>query len=723
MRGTMPRILPLAVLFVVFYVSASWAASGSVYDNFVQCLNTKANSSSSTPLANIVFAQNNPSYTSVLRAYIRNSRFNKTSTPKPVLIVTPLAESHVQASVLCAKQLGIQLKIRSGGHDYEGVSYWSDQTFIVLDMFNLRSITVDIKDGSVWAQAGATLGEMYYRIWEKSKVHGFPAGVCETVGVGGHISGGGYGNMLRKYGLAVDNVIDAQIVDVQGRLLDRKSMGEDLFWAIKGGGGGSFGVIISYKLKLVSVPEIVTVFRVERTLEENATAVVLKWQEVAPTTDDGLFLRMLLQPVTSKVKKGEKTVRISILAEFLGNADQLVSLLGKEFPELGLKKENCMEMSWIDSMLWWANFDNGTKPEALLNRNPNDANFLKRKSDYVQTPISKDGLEWLWKKMIELGKTGLVFNPYGGKMSQIPASETPFPHRAGNLFKIQYSVNWEDAGEDLEKNYLTQSRRLYSYMTPFVSKNPRSAFLNYRDLDIGINTFGDNSYEEGKVYGLMYFNDNFDRLLKVKTAVDPENFFRNEQSIPTLPNGNSDVNSWSSSNLPMGKLFVLLICLLIGAQKSNGHGLPAGSCPTVGVGGHISGGGFGIIFRKYGLAADNVIDSRIVDVNGRILSRKSMGEELFWAIRGGGGSSFAVILAWKLRLVPVPPSVTVCKIEKTIEEGVTDKLHEDLFLHLVVEVANEAGATDGKTIKVSFDLLFLGPVEKLLLLMQDKFRT
>ncbi|XP_016648184.1 PREDICTED: reticuline oxidase-like protein [Prunus mume] len=190
------------------------------------------------------------------------------------------------------------------------------------------------------------------------------------------------------------------------------------------------------------------------------------------------------EPVTSKVKKGEKILRISILAEFLGNADQLVSLLGKEFPELGLKKENCMEMTWIDSVLWRANFDNGTKPEAWVG---------------------------------------------------------------------------EDAGEDSEKNYLTQSRRLYSYMTPFVSKNPRSAFLNYRDLDIG-----DNSYEEGKVYGLKYFNDNFDRLLKVKTAVDPENFFRNEQSIPTLPNGNSDVNSGSSSNLPMGKLFVLLICLLIG---------------------------------------------------------------------------------------------------------------------------------------------------------------
>ncbi|EEF46726.1 hypothetical protein RCOM_1379210 [Ricinus communis] len=71
-------------------------------------------------------------------------------------------------------------------------------------------------------------------------------------------------------------------------------------------------------------------------------------------------------------------------------------------------------------------------------------------------------------------------------------------------------------------------------MTPFVSKNLRSAFLNYRDLDIGVMTPGKNSYEEGSIYGYKYFNGNFDRLVKVKTAVDPENFFRNEQSIPTL---------------------------------------------------------------------------------------------------------------------------------------------------------------------------------------------
>ncbi|EXB75194.1 Reticuline oxidase-like protein [Morus notabilis] len=540
MRNTIASITIafLLLLLLLLHVSVSSAASyddnNSLYTRFLQCLENHTNPSSQ--VSNQVYSQSNTSYTSVLRAYIRNARFNSSSTNKPLLIVTASHESHVQAAVICAKSIGLQLKIRSGGHDYAGISYVSDSPFAILDMFQLRSISVDVADESVWVESGATLGELYYRIWEKSKVLGFPGGVCPTVAIGGHVSGGGYGQMIRKYGLAVDQVLDAKIVDVNGNILDRKAMGEDLFWAIRGGGGASFGVILSYKLKLVPVPETVTVFRMERIYDQNqsVTDFVYEWQKVAPATDDGLFMRMLIQPITSRVRRPEKTIRATIVTMFLGNADQLVSLLDKEFPLLELKKENCMEMSWIDSVLWWANFDNGTSPEVLLDRDLDSANFLIRKSDYVQTPISKDGLEWLWKRVTELGKTGFVFNPYGGKMNEISPADAPFPHRAGNLYKIQYSVNWEESSPELEKNYTTQIRRLFSYMTPFVSKNPRRAFLNYRDLDIGVNSFGENSYEEGKVYGVKYFSDNFDRLVKVKTAVDPENFFRNEQSIPTL---------------------------------------------------------------------------------------------------------------------------------------------------------------------------------------------
>ncbi|KAK3025982.1 hypothetical protein RJ639_041673 [Escallonia herrerae] len=521
------------VLFISLCLSSSsWVtADNSVYDNFHQCLHNYSQPSNS--ISGVIYTPSNSSYSSVLQSYIRNLRFNESTTSKPLLIITALEVSHIQIAIVCAKRHGLQMKIRSGGHDYEGVSYVSDVPFFILDMFNLRSINVSIKDETAWVQTGATLGEVYYRAAEHNNSYGFPAGVCPTVGVGGHFGGAGYGNMMRKYGLSVDNIIDAQIIDVNGNLLDRASMGEDLFWAITGGGGSSFGVVLAYKINLVPVPAIVTVFRVERTLAQNATDIVHRWQEVADKLDNDIFIRMIIDVVNSV---GNRTIRASFLSLFLGDTERLLSIMNAGFPELGLQKSDCHEMTWLESVLYWTGFPNGTSVDALLSRVPQVLTHLKRKSDYLKEPIPKEGLEYIFQRMMELVTPVLTFNPCGGRMAEISEFAKPFPHRAGNIAKIQYATNWNEDGVEAANHYINLTRMLYGYMTPFVSKFPRDAFLNYRDLDLGINHNDRNSYLEGAVYGIKYFKSNFNRLVQIKTKVDPGNFFRNEQSIPRASN-------------------------------------------------------------------------------------------------------------------------------------------------------------------------------------------
>ncbi|EPS62400.1 hypothetical protein M569_12389 [Genlisea aurea] len=186
-------------------------------------------------------------------------------------------------------------------------------------------------------------------------------------------------------------------------------MGEDLFRAIRGG-GGSFGVILAYRIKLVRVPATVTVFKLQRFFGDNATEPVHKFQRTVPQIDDNLFIRILLQPVVTVNKN--RVLRATFTGQFLGNSDQLLHITSSQFPKLGR------------------------------------------------------------------GGVGL--------MDRIPESETPFPHRKGILYK---------------------GFRIWASEAPTAARD-----------------------------WLKYFKNNFYRLVQIKTQVDPDNVFRNEQSIPTFPN-------------------------------------------------------------------------------------------------------------------------------------------------------------------------------------------
>ncbi|EYU41172.1 hypothetical protein MIMGU_mgv1a024529mg [Erythranthe guttata] len=524
-------------------------------NDFLQCLSLHL--PNNTGISSVVYTPNDASYLSILLSSVRSLRFRSASTPRPQVIVTPFEEYQIQTTILCARENGMQIRIRSGGHDYEGLSYTSQVPFVVLDLFNFSEVAIDVDQKTAWVGAGAIIGQLYYRISQTSKTLAFPAGACPTVGVGGLFSGGGYGPMLRKFGLAADNIIDARIIDVNGRILDRKSMGEDLFWAIRGGGGSSFGVITAWKLKLVTVPETLTIFSVGRTLEQNATQLVHKWQYIAPNLDEDILLSISIGPVNSSGASGGKTIQANFNSVYLGGVDKLLPLLEQSFPELGVRREDCTEVSWMQSALFFGGYSIQVSPEVVTSRNPEIRStlpitryYFKAKLDYVQEPISIKGFEGMWKLLLEreanMGE--LLVVPYGGKMKEISETALPFPHRAGNLYKIQQLAYWEESGAVASERSISWSRKLHDYMTPYVSKSPRASYMNYRDLDFGVNNYnGDGktsrSYAQASVWGLKYFKNNFKRLVRIKTKVDPTNFFRNEQSIPSLYSKSSSKNN------------------------------------------------------------------------------------------------------------------------------------------------------------------------------------
>ncbi|EOA36913.1 hypothetical protein CARUB_v10011480mg [Capsella rubella] len=521
----------LHVISLLLLISASVTTSQPVTDPiaFLRCLDRQP-ADTASPNSAVAFIPTNSTFTAVLRRRIPNLRFDKPTTPKPISVVAAATWTHIQAALGCARELSLQVRIRSGGHDFEGLSYISTVPFFVLDMFSFKSVDVNLTERTASVDSGATIGELYYRIAQKSNVLGFPAGLSSTLGVGGHFSGGGYGNMMRKYGLSVDNVVGSGIVDSNGNIFtDRVSMGEDRFWAIRGGGAASFGVVLGYKIQLVPVPAKVTVFKVRKTTREGAVDLIMKWQSFAHSTDRNLFVRLTLTLVNG-TKPGEKMVLATFTGMYLGGSDKLLSLMNRGFPELKLKKTDCTEMRWIDSVLYWADYPIGTPSSVLLNATVDKKLFMKRKSDYVKRPISRAGLGLILKKLVEVEKVEMNWNPYGGRMGEIPSSRTPFPHRAGNLFNIEYLIDWSEAGENVERKYLALANEMYRFMTPYVSSNPREAYLNYRDLDIGSSI--SSTYQEGKIYGVKYFKNNFERLVDVKTTIDAENFWKNEQSIP-----------------------------------------------------------------------------------------------------------------------------------------------------------------------------------------------
>ena len=417
--------------------------------------------------------------------------FNERTMKRPQLRAMCRTAKGVAAMVNWVRDNAMPFAVRSGGHCYEG---FGESESVVIDTRMLDRITFDPQRRVVTAGAGSSLGGIYTAL--KSSGLAFAAGSCPTVGVSGHMLGGGFGFLARPYGLSCDFLRSIQLVDATGTVVTADAnQNPDLFWASRGGGGGTFGVATQFQIGLVPLSDVVVFAVTWRLPVARAVRVFGAWQAWAPQAPRQItsFCRV------TKIREGE--IELHCAGQLTGTAKalrtELVHLTSVENPSTAV---TVTPMSFFGAV---NHFSGGWNYQSA---------FMKGKSDYVTAPMSDHGIETLMGPLLTESIT-IVCDSYGGAIASVAASDTAFAHRAGTLFAMQYVTTWEHAAQTAAR--LAEMRLLYAAMRPFVSGG---AYVNYCDLDLAD-------------WPNAYWGPNLPRLKSIKAAVDPQNLFAHAQSV------------------------------------------------------------------------------------------------------------------------------------------------------------------------------------------------
>ncbi len=421
--------------------------------------------------------------------------FSKRTQLTPRVRVVAASAAAVSATILWAVNNGVGFAVRSGGHSYEGFSQSPD---LVIDVRGMKAIKLSGDRKSVAIGSGSSLGSVYDAL--ASSHLAIPAGSCFPVGVAGHSLGGGFGLLGRSFGLACDSILSMEVVDAAGKILTASEQeNPDLFWALRGGGNGSFGVVTNFNLRTSPV-NMVAKFAITWTKPvTQAVKIVQAWQqwlENAPSSITGTLH-------LTKAKGGLIQVHMA------GLSVQSESSLKVELKRLrslaGAASVSTTTMTFHKAAVI---FDGGEpNPDSVL---------MKAKSDYVTDPMTGQGISTLLNGLVRApGEIAVLCDTYGGAINKIAADATAFVHRGNTRYVMQYYMQWDSAGAS-EAN-IAMMRTLYASMRPFVSGG---CYVNYCDLDLG----------DG--YAKAYWGDNLPRLMKIKAEVDPKNIFKHAQSVP-----------------------------------------------------------------------------------------------------------------------------------------------------------------------------------------------
>ena len=410
---------------------------------------------------------------------------------KPQAIAYCESLADVQKTVRWARKHGIRIVPRSGGHSYGGYSTTSGA---IVDVSRLHAVSVTA-DGRAAVAAGAHLLDVYTALAARGRM--VPGGTCPTVGVGGLTQGGGIGLSGRKFGLTCDNLLEATVVLADGSVaVANAHQHQDLFWALRGGGGGNFGIVTRFVFRTHPASNVTT-YSLEWPWSD-AKKVVQAWQQLAPHAPDELASVLNVNAVSGG------GASITSAGQFFGSETALRSLLAPLASTGSPTRYTTTPRTFLGAVHYFAGGGGGRSTFAA-------------KSSICNATLSSVGIDALLSQIESKQTSGtgsgvVLLDSWGGAINRVGKAKTAFVHRDA-LFSLQYLAYWSASAAAAPN--VAWLRHCHAAMRPYVSA---FAYQNYIDPDL-------------TTWPHAYYGSNLARLRQVKRRYDPHNVFHFKQSI------------------------------------------------------------------------------------------------------------------------------------------------------------------------------------------------
>ena len=423
--------------------------------------------------------------------------FNAMIDKRPALISRPSGSEEVAAMVMFARGHDLPIAVRGGGHNGAGLASVDDG--VVIDLSRLKAISVDPSSGSVRVGGGSVWGEVDAATQE----HGLavPAGIISTTGVGGLTLGGGSGYLTRRHGLTIDNLLSAEVVLADGRIVTASAENEpDLFWAIRGG-GGNFGVVTEFTFQGQPVTTIVggpTFWALEDS--DALLAAYREWLPTAPRNVAAFFVFHTVPPappfpeeihlrkvcgivwcVDASDEDAEKA-----MAPMLGVAEPLMHGASR-MPLRDLNGAFDGLYGPGDQWYWRGDFFNELSDDAVVRNRE-------------------------WNDRMPTWKSGSHLYPVDGAAQDVAAEDTAYAYRNAAFSQVIIAVDPDPAGAGAIRDWAI------GYWEALHPYSAGGAYVNFM-------------MDEGQARVKATYGPNYERLTRVKAAYDPDNVFHVNQNI------------------------------------------------------------------------------------------------------------------------------------------------------------------------------------------------